>query len=183
MNSKKNTNAIRRYSNTSVYYADNNSSSDYITNPIKSVNTNAFSMFTKNLSYFKTKYQHKHYDKCNMPYKISMDNHGNAYIKWCNIHDVTISDSELNANMRIVLMALDIMSERAIKLTCNSVRDFILSEIPYFYFNGIDLPLLIKEYKKLHDIKHRTDRECLVFRPKKKSTISPYAKRLGTVVK
>jgi sRNA-binding regulator protein Hfq len=78
-------------------------------------------------------------------------------------------------------MALDVMSERAIKLTCQSVRAFILNEIPNFYFNGIDLPLMIKEYKKLHEIKHRTDNECLVFRHKK-STISKGAKKLGKVV-
>lgn len=175
MNSKKNSNAIRRYSNTSSH--------DVVTNPIKSgMNCNAFKLFTNNLSYYKTKVQHKHYDKCSMPYDITMDNHGNAYLKWCQWNDVEVSGVELNTINKVVLMALDIMSERAIKLTCQSVRDFILKEVPNFYFNGIDLPLIIKEYKKRNEIKHRTDKECLVFRPKK-STISKGAKKLGIVAK
>lgn len=174
MNSKKNCNAIRRYSNTSSH--------DVVTNPIKSgVNCNAFKLFTNNLSYYKTKVQHKHHDNCSTPYDITMDNYGNAYLKWCEWNDVECSDVELNTIQRVVLMALDVMSERAIKLTCQSVRAFILNDMPNFYFNGIDLPLIIKEYKKRHEIKHRTDNECLVFRPKK-STISKGAKKLGKVV-
>lgn len=174
MNSKKNSNAIRRYSNTSSH--------DVVTNPIKSgVNFNAFKLFTNNLQYYKTKVQHKHYDKCSTPYDITMDNYGNAYLKWCDWNDVEVSGVELNTINRVVLMALNIMSERAIKLTCQSVRDFIIKEVPNFYFNGIDLPLIIREYKKQHEIKHRTDNECLVFRPKK-PTISKGAKKLGTVV-
>lgn len=177
MNSKKNSNAIRRYSNTQSCCTD----SDYVTNPIK-VNTNAFALFTNSLSYYKTKYQHKHYDSANEPYQITFDkSRTNAYIKWSDIHDVEVSGIELNIIQRVVLMALDVMSERAIKLTCQSVRAFILNEIPSFYFNGIDLSLVIKEYKKRHEIKHRTDNECLVFRPKK-STISKGAKKLGRVV-
>lgn len=175
MNSKKNCNAIRRYSNTSNH--------DVVTNPIKSgMNCNAFKLFTNNLQYYKTKVQHKHYDKCSMPYDITMDNYGNAYLKWCEWNDVEVSGVELNTLSKVILMALDVMSERAIKLTCQSVRDFILKEVPNFYFNGIDLPLIIREYKKRNEIKHRTDNECLVFRPKKPG-ISTGAKRLGTVVK
>lgn len=174
MNSKKNSNAIRRYSNTSSH--------DVVTNPIKSgVNCNAFKLFTNNLQYYKTKVQHKHYDKCAKPYDITIDNYGNAYLKWCDWNDVEVSGVELNTINKVILMALDIMSERAIKLTCQSVRDFIIKKVPNFYFNGIDLPLIIREYKKQHEIKHRTDRECLVFKPKK-PTISKSAKRLGTVV-
>lgn len=175
MNSKKNLNAIRRYSNTTSY-------NNVVTNPIKTgVNCNAFKLFTNNLQYYKTKVQHKHFDKCSMPYDITMDNIGNAYLKFSDIHDVVLSDVEIKTNTKVVLMALDVMSERAIKLTCQTVRDFILKEIPNFYFNGIDLPLIIREYKKQHDIKHRTDRECLVFRPKKPA-ISKGARKLGVVV-
>lgn len=180
MNSKKNSNAIRRYANTSCYYADNNDSS-YVTNPIK-VNINAFNMFTNSLSYYKTKYQHKHYDKASEPYKISFNkSKTNAYIKWSDVHDVVVSDVEKTNIEKCVRVVLDVMSERAIKLTCQSVRDFILRIDDKFYFNGIDLAGIIRQYKKQHEIKHRTDRECLVFRPKK-STISKGAKKLGTVV-
>lgn len=174
MNSKKNSNAIRRYSNTSNH--------DVVTNPIKSgMNCNAFKLFTNNLQYYKTKVQHKHYDKCAEPYDITMDNYGNAYLKWCEWSDVEVSGIELNNINKVVLTALDVMTERAIKLTCQSVRDFITKEVPSFYFNGIDLPLIIRQYKKQHEIKYRTDRECLVFRPKK-PTISKGATKLGTVV-
>lgn len=183
MNSKKNSNAIRRYSNTSVYYADNNTDKCYVSNPIKSVSDcNAFKLFTNNLEYYKIKYQHKHFDNANEPYQISFDkSRRNAYIKWSNVHDVEVSGAELNTINRVILMALDIMSERAIKLTCKSVRSFITKEVPGFYFNGVDLPSVIREYKKRNEIKHRADNECLVFRPKK-STISIGAKKLGTVV-
>lgn len=177
MNSKKNQNAIRRYSNTSC------NSSNVVTNPIISDYCNPFKLFTNSLSYYKTKWQHEHVDHANEPYRIRFNKaKTNAYIVWSNVHDVEVSDVELNTIERVVLMALDTMSERAIRLTCQSVRGFITNEIPNFYFNGIDLPSLIKWYKKQHEIKHRADNECLVFRPKK-PTISKGAKRLGSVVK
>lgn len=177
MNGKKNSNAIMRYSNTSC-----NSNSNYVTNPINHEHVNAFKMFTKNLSYFKTKYQHKHFDKCNEPYDISMDNYGNAYIKWDNIHDVELSDIEIKSLEKVVLIACDVLSDKAIKLTVNTVREFLLKNYPNMYFNGVDFVGLIKSYKKIHDIKHKSDKECLVFRPKK-PTISKGAKKLGTVVR
>lgn len=186
MNGKKNSNAIYRYARTSVYYADNTVKKDsdsYITNPIKTVNNNAFKLFTNNLEYYKTKYQHKHYDSANEPYKIRFNKaQTNAYIVWDNIRLADVSSSDKENILRTVLLALDVMSERAIKLTCDNVRCFILSQYPKFYFNGIDLAKVIRDYKKQHEIKHRTDSECLVFRPKKPS-ISIGAKRLGTVVK
>lgn len=183
MNSKTNRNAMYRYARTSCYYADDNTDKDYITNPIKSVSDcNAFKLFTNNLEYYKTKYQHKHFDKANEPYQIRFDKSGrNAYIKWSDIHEVEVSDIEKQNILKVVLVVLDVMSERAIKLTCDSVRRFILSKYPQFYFNGIDLASIIRDYKKIHDIKHKSDNECLVFRPKKPS-ISIGAKKLGTVV-
>ena len=177
MNSKKNTNAIMRYSNTSC-----NSNNDYVTNPIKHEHVDAFKMFTKNLGYFKTKFQKKHFDKCNNPYDISMDNYGNAYIKWNDIHDVMLLDAEIKALEKVVLIACDVLSDRAIKLTVGAVKSFLLQNYPHMYFNGVDFVGLIRSYKKIHDIKHKSDKECLVFRPKK-PTISVGAKRLGNVVR
>lgn len=185
-NAKKSRNSAYRYSRTSVYYADNTVkevSDDYITNPIKTVNNNAFKLFTNNLEYYKTKYQHKHYDNANEPYKIRFNKaQTSAYIVWDNIRMADVSDDDKENILHAVLCVLDVMSERAIKLTCDSVRNFIISKYPNFYFNGIDLAKTIRDYKKQHEIKHRTDNECLVFRPKK-PTISKGAKKLGTVVK
>ena len=176
MNGKKNSNAIMRYSNTSC------NSNKYITNPISNEHVNAFKMFTKNLSYFKTKYQHKHFDKCNEPYNISIDNYGNAYNKWDDVSDVVLSDDEIKSLEKVVLIACDVLSDKAIKLTVNTVRGFLLENYPSMYFNGVDFVGLIKSYKKIHDIKHKSDKECLVFRPKK-HTISKGAKKLGNVVR
>ena len=176
MNSKTNRNAIMRYSNTSC------NNDKYVTNPIvRHAECNAFKLFTKNLSYFKTKYQHKHFDKCNTPYDITMDNYGNAYIKWNNIHDGVLSDNEIKTLEKIVLIACDIMSDKGLKLTVSSVREYLLNTYPNMYFNGVDFVGLVKTYKKIHDIKHKSDKECLIFRPKK-PTISVGAKKLGTVV-
>lgn len=185
MNSKKNSNAIRRYTNTSCYYADNtvnNVNDSYVTNPIKTVNCNAFKMFTNNLEYYKVKYQHKHYDKANEPYKISFDkSRTNAFIKFSDTHDVKVSDAEKLDIEKRVLFALNFMSENAMSLTCKTVRDFILRIDNKFYFNDVDLAGMIRQFKKQHDIKHRTDNECLVFRTRK-PTISKGAKKLGKVV-
>lgn len=184
-NAKKSRNSAYRYSRTSCYYADNTVkkvNDNYITNPIKTDYKNAYNMLTKTLSYFKTKYQHKHYDKCSTPYNIRMDRVGNSYLVFSDIHDVKIDDDEKSSLEKCILFVLDFLSENSIKLTCNIVKRFILSIDDEFYFNDIDLSTMIRQYKKQNAIKHRTDNECLVFRPKK-STISKGAKKLGAVVK
>lgn len=175
MNSKTNRNAIMRYSNTSSH--------DVVTNPIikSGANCNAFKLFTNSLQYYKTKVQHRHFDKCSMPYDIRMDNMGNAYIKWSDIHDVVLSDKEVKTLEKVVLIACDVMSDKGLKLTISSVKEYLLNAYPNMYFNGVDFIGLVKTYKKMHDIKHKSDKECLVFKPKK-PTISVGAKKLGTVV-
>ena len=144
MNSKKNSNAIRRYSNASC-----NSNSNYVTNPISSEHVNAFRLFTKNLSYFKTKYQHKHFDKANEPYQITFDkSRTNAYIKWGNIHDVSISIAEQKQIEQIILLACDKLFSDGVELSVSNVKDITVTECPNIYFNDVSIASVITQYKK-----------------------------------
>lgn len=143
MNSKKNSNAIRRYSNTSCF-----TDSDYITNPIR-VNTNAFALFTNSLSYYKTKYQHKHYDNANEPYQITFDkSRTNAYIKWSDIHDVNVSLFEQKQIAKVITLACDYAFKNKIELTCSNIRDIVVKECPKMYFNDVSVANVIAYYKK-----------------------------------
>jgi hypothetical protein len=142
MNSKKNANAIRRYCNTSC------SDSDYVTNPIK-VNTNAFALFTNSLSYYKTKYQHKHFDVAHEPYKITFDKaRVNAYIKWSDIHDANVSLFEQKQIAQVISLACDYAFSKKIELNVSNIKDIVIKECPMMYFNDVSVAQVISHYKK-----------------------------------
>lgn len=178
MNGKKNRNSILRYSNTSskcntcnkVLYNDE----DKVDNPFK--------FFTNPLSYYKTKFQKKHFDTCSEPYKVSKDNMNNYYNIWDSWNDVKLSDDEIKQIEKICLITLDVMAERGLKLSKSSLLGFIHQSNPSFYYNGLDITKLIRQYKQIHNIKPSTDTETLVLRSSNRK-ISKAAIKLGMVVK
>lgn len=145
MNGKKNSNAIRRYSNTSTY-AD--VSNDYVTNTIKN-NCNAFKLFTNNLEYYKTKYQHKHFDVAHEPYKISFDKaRVNAYIKWNDVRDVHSTLLEQKQITQVILLACNYAFENKVELTISNIKDIVIKECPNIFFNDVSIANVIMHYKK-----------------------------------
>lgn len=142
MNSKKNQNAIRRYTATCV------TGDNYVTNPIKN-NLNAFKLFTHNLEYYKTKYQHKHFDVAHEPYKITFDkSRVNAYIKWNDTHMASLSLFEQKQITQAVTLACSYAFENKIELNVSNIKDIVIKELPNIYFNDISVAQIITHYKK-----------------------------------
>lgn len=167
-----------RYSRTS---SKCNTCDNVLYNDDDKVN-NPFKLFTNPLSFYKTKLQKKHFDIASEPYKISMDNCGNAYNVWNEWNDVKLSDDEIKQVERVCLIALDVMAEQGLKLSKQSLLGFIQKTNPSFYYNDLDIVKLVKQYKQMHDIKPSTDTKTLVLRNSNRK-ISKGAIKLGTVVK
>lgn len=143
MNSKTNRNAIRRYASTETVCVSDKS---YVTNPIE---TNAFNLFTNSLSYYKTKYQHKHFDRANEPYKITFDkSRTNAYIRWNDTHTANVSLLEQKQIAQVVTLACDYAFANKIELNVSNIKDIVIKECPKVYFNDVSIASVIMHYKK-----------------------------------